>query len=70
MRPHIRFLLNIMISDMWTTLLATFYFVLWLCLREEADDYPKHWTGLYCINSLTIMYVCNRNTTQILSEYV
>ena len=57
MRPHTRFLLNIMMSDIWTVLFGALFFVLWICQGILAHNDWKTWWRVDCLNTIIIMYV-------------
>ena len=57
MRLHTRFLLNIMISDIWTVFFGALLFLLWICQGSLAYKDWMNWSRLDCINTIVIMHV-------------
>ena len=70
MRPHTRFLLNIMMSDIWTVLFGALFFVLWICQGILAHNDWKTWWRVDCLNTFIIMYVIVSQVANDLSTYI
>ena len=70
MRPHTRFLLNIMMSDIWTVLFGALFFVLWICQGILAHNDWKTWWRVDCLNTIIIMYVIVSQVANDLSTYI